>query len=415
MNGRRAREPATLSRVVGAAALLLAAFLLGNDGRLLAGAQAGVPQVRILEPPPTRAVAGPTRFAVEVEPAPGRRIVEVRLYVDGHRVAVLRKPPWETIFDAGTRLGAHTLRVEAQDDAGAVGADLGTTLYVSFVERITVIGDWVPRRAVQVGVVDRRGEPVLDLAAGEFMLRSDGRRQLLLEAARDTRPLAVELLLDLSGSTAPYLPQIRDAANRFLSLLHEEDGSEISVFAGSVYRVAPFGHDHVASRQAVLAFQPLEEPLRFQPVGSLLYDALAQAIEAINMRPGQRSIAVFTDSLDTGSRLSFPQVADVIHRASIRIDFIRFGRKPVGAYSRSTLLIRRMRRLAEESGGREWRIRDVDDIVPTFELLARQLKGRYRLVFAPEIEKGRKERLHPLRIRVDRGGARVLAPAGFVD
>jgi VWFA-related protein len=340
--------------------------------------------------------------------------VEVRLFVDGHEVASLDQPPYEAVFDAGNQFRAHTLRAEAVDDQGAVGADLGTTLYVSFVETIDVLGERIPKRAILAGVVNRRDEPMLDIARDELRLRVNGRREPLVQAARDTRPLAVELLLDVSGSTIPYWHRIRLAAHRFLSLLDEADGSEVTLFAGSSFRVAPFGRDHMAGSQAVLTFE-LADPPQLQLVGSHLYDALALAIEAINVQPGQRSIAVFTDTLDTSSNLSFEQVADVIRRANIRIDLIRFGRKPVGSYTSSTFLIRRMRRLAKESGGREWRIRRIEDIDPVFELLARQLKGRYRLVFAPEGITPEENRFHPLKVKVSRKGGRVLAPAGFME
>jgi VWFA-related protein len=399
------------SRLAGFLSLVLLACA-GPASALAGGTE--TPRVRILEPPPTRSVAGPTRYVVEVLPPAGRRIVEVRLFVDGHQVASLDRPPYETVFDAGSEFRAHTLRAEAVDDRGAVGATLGTTLYVSFFETIDVLGKRIPRHAILAGVVNRRGEPFLDIVQEEFELRVDGRREPLVEGGRDTRPLAVELLLDVSGSTIPYWHRIRRAADSFLSLLDEPDGSEISVFAGSSFRVAPFGHDQVAHRRAVLTFA-LAEPPQLQMIGSRLYDALALAIEAINVQPGQRSIAIFTDALDTGSNLSFEQVADVIHRANIRIDLIRFGRKPVGDYTSSTFLIRRMRRLAEDSGGRQWRIRRVEDIGPVFELLARQLKGRYRLVFAPETTVAGENRFHALKVKVSRKGGRVLAPAGFVD
>ncbi len=106
---------------------------------------------------------------------------------------------------------------------------------------------------------------------------------------------------------------------------------------------------------------------------------------------------------------------DVIRRANIRIDAIRFGRKPIGAWEESTRLIKLMRELAEETGGREWRIKEGEQIVPTFQFLVRQLKGRYRLVFAADPRTGRKERYRKLKIRVSRPGVRVLAPAGFYD
>lgn len=391
-------------------------------------ADTDVPRIRIISPPRDRVAFGATRFAVEVRPAPGRRIVRVRLVVDGKELAVLTQDPYEAEFDAGTSLAAHTLRAEVVDDVGRSGVDFSATLHVSYVEEVEVVGRALPRRAILVGVVDRRGEPITDLKLEEFLLRVEGDHDpLLLQARLDTRPLAVELLLDASGSTLPYWGGIKKGAERFVYQLDEADGSEVSIFAGSTLRVAPFGHDHVATREAILSvfanigaeFLTLEfgtvVASEFNGAGSLLYDALAHSVEAINVQLGQRSITVLTDAFDTGSELDREQVFDVIRRANIRIDAIRFGRKPTGAWEESTRLIKLMRKLAKETGGQEWRVKAYEQIVPTFELLARQLKGRYRLVFAADFRAGRKERYRKLKIGVSRPGARVLAPAGFFD
>ena len=370
-------------------------------------------QLEIVAPSTARVAVGPTRFAVHVDVPEGRRVVEVRLYVDGKPLAMLSSPPYEAMFDAGTALRAHTLRAEAEDDLGHTAADFATTLYLSYVEEVDVKAAAVPRHAIQVGVIDRRRQPIPDLDPQQFILRVDHRIEPLLSAERDRRPLAVEILLDVSGSTLAFLPQIREAADRFVSSLDPGDGSEVSVFAGSTVRLAPFSHDHEQTRRRLRTIRFELEIPDLEMYGSHLYDALAHAVEAINVQPGQRSIVVFTDTFDTGSDLPYEQVAGVIRRANIRVDLIRFGQRSTGALA-DTRLIKQMRRLAAETGGREWRIRYPEDILATFDLLRRQLTGRYRLVFAPD-RAGAGAGYRRLKVSVARKGARVLAPAGFYE
>ena len=255
----------------------------------------------------------------------------------------------------------------------------------------------------------------------------DGKPEILLGAARDQRPLAVELQLDISGSILPYLALVKRAAERFVNQLDQGDGAEVSLFAGSTLAIAPFSHDHEMTRSAILGVQV--DPLKgltvlnfgqvmateFNGVGSRVYDAMAYSVETINVQPGQRSIVVFTDAFDTGSRISPTQIFDVIRRSNLRIDAVRFGKRRAGEWVSGARQINILRKTVHETGGQEWRIKKPEQIVPTFQRLARQLKARYRLVFVADPKKGPRERYRRLQVSVARPHVRVLAPSGFYD
>jgi VWFA-related protein len=370
-------------------------------------------QVRIIEPGPDRAAVGPTMFTVVVKVPPGRRVVSVAFWVDGHLVAERDQPPWQTMFDAGPTLHPHTLRAEVTDDRGAQAIDLSTTLYISYVEQVEVIGAHTDRYALQVGVLDHRRRPILDLPAERFSLRLRGKKEQLLSAQRDERPLAVEILLDVSGTTAVYWPQIREAANQFISLLDQEDGSEIMIFAGDVGRLVKFTHDHLDARSKVLAMRDSYHYPGFDPHGTHLYDALAAGIEEINVRPGQRSLVVLTDSMDYGSLISYKQIAKVVRRAGLRLDVVRFGQNIDSYSSEDTRMVKHLRKLAKASGGMEWAVFDADEVPGIFRRLAEQLKSRYRLVFAPELSPAEQARLLSVKVKVNvpNRKVKVLAPA----
>lgn len=418
MRQRRRQRAVAMSTVATVCLLLIPA-----DAR----AETGAPVVRTLSPTPLEVVVGKTRIVAEATPAAGRRVVQVRMFVDGNSVAVLTAPPYEAIFDAGDSFAPRTLRVEAEDDLGRVGVHFSTTRYISYLERVEVEAEAVPKRSILVSVVDRRGKPIFDLAPEDFSLRVDGREEVLIEAALDERPLAVELQLDVSGSILPYLGLVKRAAERFVSLLEEGDGTEVSLFAGSVLAVSPFSQDHEAARRSILGV--MAEPVRgviildfgekvateFEWAGSHLYDAMAHSVETINVQPGQRSIVVFTDAFETGSRISPDQIFDVIRRSNLRIDAVRFGRPEPQNWKSGAMQIKLLRKLVRETGGQEWRVKDQRKIVPVFQRLARQLKARYRLVFAADPRPGPRERYRKLRVGVARPGVKILAPSGFHD
>src|SRR3972149_1092745 len=58
----------------------------------------------------------------------------------------------------------------------------------------------VARVSVAATVVDRRGRPVTTLPAADFDLYDNGQRREILEFSRDTAPIGVALLTDVSGS-----------------------------------------------------------------------------------------------------------------------------------------------------------------------------------------------------------------------
>lgn len=381
--------------------------------------ETGAPEVRIISPTPRQVAVGKTRIVAEATPVAGRQLVAVRFFVDGEPLAELTAPPYEAVFDAGASFAPRTLRVEAEDDLGRVGVYFSSTRYVSFLEQVVVEAEVVVKRSVLVSVLGPGHEPLLDLRPEEFTLRVDGKSEILLEAARDRRPLAVELQLDVSGSIARYLALVNRAATGFVSLMDEGDGTEVSVFAGSSLAISPYSSDHVATRQAIRGV--LADPFRGLLLldidwnGTRLYDAMAHSVETINVRPGQRSIVVFTDAFDAQSRFSRDQIFDVIRRSNLRIDAVRFGRRQRGNWSLGSRQIKMLRKLVHETGGQEWRIKYPENIAPAFQALARQLKARYRLVFAADPRAGSEERYRKIRVSVDRPHVRVLAPTGFYD
>ncbi|TDI31103.1 MAG: hypothetical protein E2P03_08330 [Acidobacteria bacterium] len=97
------------------------------------------------------------------------------------------------------------------------------------------------------------------------------------------------------------------------------------------------------------------------------------------------------------------------------MDAVRFGKPAAGSWSSDRQQIKILRRLAHETGGQEWRIKYPEKIEPAFQRLARQLKARYRLVFAADPKPGPKERYRKLQVKVNRPHVRVLAPTGFYD
>ncbi len=85
--------------------------------------------------------------------------------------------------------------------------------------------------SVPVTVINRQGQYVVDLERGDFRLYEDGTEQTIAHFSNVDQPFSVALLIDTSGSTAPFLDQIKGAAKAFVEQLRPSDQSPTRLFS----------------------------------------------------------------------------------------------------------------------------------------------------------------------------------------
>ena len=90
---------------------------------------------------------------------------------------------------------------------------------------------------VDTVVRDRQGRLMEDLTRDDFLVFEDGIRQDVQNFSRDELPLAVALVIDRSGSVAPYISELRRIAERALAQLKPDDQVALFSFAAGVERV----------------------------------------------------------------------------------------------------------------------------------------------------------------------------------
>jgi VWFA-related protein len=76
-----------------------------------------------------------------------------------------------------------------------------------------------------------------NLTRDDFLVFEDGVQQEVENFSRDELPLAVALVIDRSGSVAPYISELRRIAERALAQLKPEDQVALFSFAAGVDRV----------------------------------------------------------------------------------------------------------------------------------------------------------------------------------
>ena len=90
---------------------------------------------------------------------------------------------------------------------------------------------------VDATVRDRSGRPMETLRREDFRVFENGVEQTIQAFSRDEYPLAVALVVDRSGSVAPFMNELREAAYRALHQLKRGDQVCLFTFAGEVQRL----------------------------------------------------------------------------------------------------------------------------------------------------------------------------------
>jgi VWFA-related protein len=117
---------------------------------------------------------------------------------------------------------------------GAPHAEGTSGLKVSVKVRMVVV-DAVVR--------DRAGRMIDNLTRDDFQVLEDNVPQEVQSFSRDELPLAVALVIDRSGSEAPYISELRRIADETLQQLKPEDQVALFSFAGNVERLEDLTDD----------------------------------------------------------------------------------------------------------------------------------------------------------------------------
>lgn len=228
--------------------------------------------------------------------------------------------------------------------------------------------------SVRVTVTDRRNAFVTDLAAADFEVLEDGRRQAITQFERGeggerVGELHLGLLLDTSGSMGEDIGLARSAAIRFLNTLSDATDMTLVDFDTEV-RVARYGQQD---------FPRLVERIRSRrPSGfTAFYDALGVYLDGAAEAQGRTILVVFTDGGDTRSSIRFNDVVTLLRASEVTVYTVGL----LDHQPRSVAFEQRLRleRLAAETGGRAFFPASMTQVGEAYDLIERQIRAQYTL------------------------------------
>jgi VWFA-related protein len=262
---------------------------------------------------------------------------------------------------------------------------------------------------LNVAVTNDRGGFVSGLPADAFHVRDEGRPQPVSFFTEQDAPATIGLLLDASGSMLENRDRVIAGITEFAKDSHPDDEFVPLVFNEHVTSVLGgpkrFTSDPVELRDSLTKNLTARGRTAF-------HDALAHAVDAVGHGRHDRTvIVVLSDGGDNESRLTFDEVfervlsSNVVIYSIALVDPLALDHNP-----------RALRRLADDTGGLAYQPRKVADIGRALHSIARDIRSRYTLAYAPA-QSNAAGKLRRIRVTVDtpgHSGLKVRTRTGYV-
>jgi Ca-activated chloride channel homolog len=253
-------------------------------------------------------------------------------------------------------------------------------------------------------VTDAQNRLVPELTQEDFQVLDNDKPQQLLVFQSENQPITVVVMLDTSASMTGSIQLLKAAAEQFLMRLLPEDKGAVGAFNDKIEVSAGFSNDR---DQLVTEVKDLDFGN-----GTRLYDGIAEGLNLLQGVEGRRVILVFTDGDDTSSRTGRGTVMDRARAEEVMIYAIGLqseyfdGQRNVRSKPDSGL-----RRLADETGGGYFELKQTSDLGPTFTRVAQELHSQYVLGFEAQQLDGK---VHKLTVKMKQAGMTARARRSYV-
>jgi Ca-activated chloride channel family protein len=256
---------------------------------------------------------------------------------------------------------------------------------------------------VYASVSDTAGGFVLNLTRDDFEVLDNGKVQPISQFITDVQPLSVVVMLDGSGSMLANFNTVIEGANNFIVRMMPGDRARIGSFADRVWMNQPFTPD----RDELLRYLANQFNIRMGGE-TRLWDALNTAVNTLNGSTGRRVVVVFSDGYDTSSTMTPGLVNGRAQQEDVMVYAIAVWTNQGLQQTRPD---GRLERLATDTGGGYFELRQTDELNSTFTRVAIELHNQYVLGFSPETLDGK---THKLEVRLKKPGLKVHARKSYI-
>jgi len=318
-------------------------------------------KVRLAEPRRGQKYVNSLLAQADVDVPDGDSVERVELYLNEEKIATLYQPPYTQPIVLTKNQPLSYVRAVAYLPDGNSTEDLVFVNAPDYLENLDV--QFVELYA---SVLDRAGHPVGNLKQKDFSVLEDNKPQEIARFEKVTDlPIHAAVALDISASMEPNLAKAQQAALSFFqSIIKPKDRAAVVVFNDHPNLTVKFTNDTKALAGGLAGLKAER--------GTALYDTLVFTLYYFNGIKGQRTLLLLSDGKDEGSRFSYEDTLEYVRRAGVIIYTIGIG-KDVDK--------RKMEKIAEETGGRSFFVKDADALEGIYATIEKELRSQYLIAY----------------------------------
>ncbi|MCP4545521.1 MAG: VWA domain-containing protein, partial [bacterium] len=143
--------------------------------------------------------------------------------------------------------------------------------------------------------------------------------------------------------------------------------------------------------------------------GTALYDSLVFTLHYFHGVKGQRALLLLSDGRDESSEFHFEETLEFARRAGVMIYTIGLEDAELKRDARRVL-----EKLAAETGGRAFFVRELDELTPIYTEIQEELRSQYLFAYQSSSEKDPSQfRRIEVRVEIDGKRAEVHTMSGY--
>ncbi len=257
-------------------------------------------------------------------------------------------------------------------------------------------------------VTDKYGAPITGLTVDDFEILEEGKAQKITQFAggdpANAPPLQLGFMIDLSGSMAQDIRDVRSAAIKFLDAVEKVEEITVVDFDTEI-RIAQFESDDPRLVEYIRGRKP-------EGAWTALYDTIGVYLNKAVDQTGDKILVMYTDGGDTRSAINQGELIDLLKASDVTVYSIGYLEHQGSARHNQQQILHR---LSSITGGQAFfpsRLKEVDKM---YEKILGEIAARYSLGYLSSNAKmdGRWRDVKIRILRPDLKDAKLRTRAGY--
>jgi Ca-activated chloride channel family protein len=230
--------------------------------------------------------------------------------------------------------------------------------------------------SLDVMVIDQNNMAVAGLKKEDFTIYEDKIKQTVENVIREEVPISLGIVIDTSGSMRSKMKTVSDAAVSLIRQMHVDDEAFIESFKAEPELAQDFTSDRRKLEDAVGEL--------YASGGTALLDTIIATSDYAREKGHcrRKALIIFSDGMERNSALTEKEVIEAITENDAQIYLVSFVDEETeekGVYGNSSLQEARrlLSQIADDSGGRAFFPRNIDEIPAVADQIAKDLRSQY--------------------------------------